>query len=161
MDERSGRPGGGMNADLNASPTTGLLDRARLFVRDYRHVFIVFAASRFLIFATILFSQLVMVRGQYWHSDGLLPILMNWDGERWYLDIVRHGYSYDRANVSNIAFFPFYPLLVKALSFIIHDVRIAGVLTATPASSPLACSSTSSCGSSSTIAVPRTRRSRS
>jgi hypothetical protein len=119
-----------MNADPEARAAAGLLDRVRLFVRDYRHVFIVFAASRVLVFATILFSQLVMVRAEFWHSDGLLPILMNWDGERWYLDIVRHGYQFDRANLSNIAFFPFYPLLVKALSFIIHDVRIAGVLTA-------------------------------
>ena len=72
-----------MNADPEARTTAGLLDRAALFVRDYRHVFIVFTASRVLIFATILFSQLVMVRAEFWHSDGLLPILMNWDGERW------------------------------------------------------------------------------
>jgi Gpi18-like mannosyltransferase len=38
----------------------------------------------------------------------------NWDGE-WYLDIAKNGYSYHLEGLSNVAFFPLYPFLIRLL----------------------------------------------
>lgn len=39
----------------------------------------------------------------------------NWDGQ-WYVEIVKHGYSYDKYEASSVAFFPAYPLAGRLLS---------------------------------------------
>jgi Gpi18-like mannosyltransferase len=39
---------------------------------------------------------------------------VQWDSN-WYLSIVEQGYQYEAGKPSNIAFFPFYPMLIRAL----------------------------------------------
>lgn len=61
--------------------------------------------------------------GYYFFSRGFDPVpgplgasLVNWDA-KWYLDIARHGYSYQAHSPvgQNIVFFPLYPLLLATL----------------------------------------------
>jgi hypothetical protein len=72
---------------------------------------------------------MVMVRAAYWHPGGLLSVLTQWDGELWYIGIVRNGYTFSTNGPSSLPFFPFYPLLVKLVSFVFRDLRIAAILT--------------------------------
>ena len=56
-----------------------------------------------------------------------------WAGNdsRWYLDLVRHGYSptnIDGLHGPSYAFFPAYPLLVRGLDFAVGDPYIAGLV---------------------------------
>ena len=56
-----------------------------------------------------------------------------WAGNdsRWYLDVIRHGYSpavLDGLHGPSYAFFPVYPLLVRALDFAVGDPYIAGLI---------------------------------
>ena len=44
------------------------------------------------------------------HQINLNTILVKWDGA-WYNNIVNYGYSLSPGQQSNVAFFPFYPLL--------------------------------------------------
>jgi hypothetical protein len=98
------------------------------FCREYRCVIVVFAASRLLIATLILLSQTTFARGIYWYRDGILPTLMVWDAERWYVDIARHGYYFIAGDLSNVGFFPLYPLLIRLAAYFCHDYRIAAVL---------------------------------
>ncbi len=57
-----------------------------------------------------------------------------WDGwvrldSGWYDSIVEHGYAYVPGQQSNIAFFPGYPLVVRAVSHLTGNTPLAGVLT--------------------------------
>src|SRR5262245_54105730 len=40
-----------------------------------------------------------------------------WDGQR-YVEILQNGYSYDPGSASNIAFFPAFPLLGRAVAWL-------------------------------------------
>lgn len=66
-----------------------------------------FAAS----FASNLVTVCPLERG---FQDPFPDRLAVWDGE-WYETIVEKGYSYDRNRQSNLAFFPAYPLLSRAI----------------------------------------------
>ncbi|WNG19380.1 hypothetical protein [Cystobacter fuscus] len=46
----------------------------------------------------------------------------------WYSHIVEHGYFYRRGEQSSVAFFPLYPLVVRAVYWLGLDVHQAGVL---------------------------------
>jgi hypothetical protein len=50
-----------------------------------------------------------------------------WDGG-WYLDIAKHGYRFVSGKQSNVAFFPFYPYLVREIHHLIPLSRDAGWL---------------------------------
>ena len=54
--------------------------RARLLA-GAGYVLLAFAASRLLIIAVILLSQLVITPGTQSVSQGLLPVLSDWDGQ--------------------------------------------------------------------------------
>jgi len=44
----------------------------------------------------------------------------------WYYDIAAHGYSYVPGHQSSIAFFPTYPMAVRALGALLGDYQVAG-----------------------------------
>jgi hypothetical protein len=48
----------------------------------------------------------------------------------WYYRIVAHGYSYHQGHQSTIAFFPSYPLTVRAANLLIGDAQTAGFVVA-------------------------------
>ncbi len=58
-----------------------------------------------------------------------MGMLTQWDGN-WYLSIASHGYHFSTEHQSNMGFFPFYPMLVKLMSYAISNMAIAGVVTA-------------------------------
>lgn len=83
-----------------------------------------------------LSPQLGLEYHTHWvFSDYLwLDIWGIWDSW-WYLDIIANGYSMTpvaetgyTAGQTNIAFFPFYPLLARGLSVIVRDAYISGLL---------------------------------
>ncbi|HSH37956.1 MAG TPA: mannosyltransferase family protein [Chthoniobacterales bacterium] len=98
------------------------------FLYGARWVFAAYFASRLLIFAVILMSRLILVRAESWHPGGLLSVLGQWDGDLWYLEIARNGYSFSTVRPSPMPFFPFFPMLVKLVSFVFHDMRIAAFI---------------------------------
>ncbi|MFN2507167.1 MAG: hypothetical protein ABR589_00145 [Chthoniobacterales bacterium] len=102
----------------------------RELFRGWQWVVVAFVSSRLLICAIMVLSRMVFKPSQYWQSGRLLSVFIQWDASLWYLDIVRKGYTYSLVERTPMPFFPFYPLLVKGVSFIFHDVRIAGVLVA-------------------------------
>ena len=93
-----------------------------------RWVFAAFVASRLLLFAVILLSRMIMVRGELWHPGGLLSVLEQFDGELWYMTIARDGYFFSTTEPSPVPFFPMFPMLMKLVSFVFHDMRIAGFI---------------------------------
>ncbi|MBA2432454.1 MAG: hypothetical protein H0V56_10135 [Chthoniobacterales bacterium] len=103
--------------------------RTRDFVRETKAVWLAFAASRLLILGLILLSRGAAARGKFWQPGGLLEVLTQWDSV-YYIHIARHGYFASPESASTVAFFPFFPLLTSLMSWIILDVRLAGVVTA-------------------------------
>jgi Mannosyltransferase (PIG-V) len=49
----------------------------------------------------------------------------------WYARIVQHGYTFSTRNLSSVAFYPLYPLLVKSLSLVTGNVFVAGMIAST------------------------------
>jgi hypothetical protein len=49
----------------------------------------------------------------------------------WYARVVQHGYTFSTHRASSIAFYPLYPLLVKAVSFLLGDVYVSGMVVST------------------------------
>lgn len=70
--------------------------------------------------AVRLLGTLVLMKWAHLQRRGLWPLLADrWDSG-WYLGIADHGYSYafdeNGFNESNLAFFPLYPVVVKAVA---------------------------------------------
>nr|WP_063726009.1 hypothetical protein [Streptomyces monomycini] len=70
--------------------------------------------------AVRLLGTLVLMKWAHLQHRGLWPLLADrWDS-RWYLGIADHGYAYafdeSGRNESNLAFFPLYPVVVKAVA---------------------------------------------
>jgi Gpi18-like mannosyltransferase len=93
--------------------------------------------SRIIIFATIVFSRMVLVPGPSGLSlDGeahgaLLSVLNGWDGT-WYRILAQDGYltpalAWKGVHLSP-SFFPFYPLLIRLVAFVTRDFWIASVV---------------------------------
>ncbi|MBI3455129.1 MAG: hypothetical protein HY002_05010 [Candidatus Rokubacteria bacterium] len=57
---------------------------------------------------------------------------VRWDAW-WYLSVVERGYWFDPQGQSNVAFFPLFPALIKALSALIGNPVVAGLLIANAA----------------------------
>lgn len=45
-------------------------------------------------------------------SDEVFDVAFQWDG-KWYAEIAEHGYSYDKSQMSSVAFSPVYPLIAR------------------------------------------------
>jgi hypothetical protein len=57
----------------------------------------------------------------------VLDIWARWDSG-FYLSIANDGYAFFRGALSDVAFFPLYPLLIRVLSGLTHNALLAGVL---------------------------------
>src|SRR4051812_9426096 len=96
-------------------------------------VLLMFAVSRLLIVALTFYSRQIVQRGphvvvstQEEHGGTLLDILTQWDGF-WYRYIAQHGYGLPAQPV-DAAFFPLYPLAIKAVAFVVRDFQVASLL---------------------------------
>jgi len=92
-----------------------------------------FAVSRLMIVALIIFSRQIVERGpheivsgQDQHGGTFLDIMTQWDGT-WYRYIAERGYASPMPAVST-AFFPMYPLAVRAVAFAVRDLQVASLL---------------------------------
>jgi hypothetical protein len=94
--------------------------------------------SRLIIFATIFLSRLAILPGPSGLPPGsetkgiLLSVLNCWDST-WYRTIAQEGYAtlslpWRHGIPLAPSFFPFYPLLIKAVGFVARDYWIAAVL---------------------------------
>lgn len=64
------------------------------------------------------------VEEQTWNP---VPWHAQWDSY-WLMSIADKGYEYQQDELSNIAFFPLYPILIKLVSFMVGDFILAGWL---------------------------------
>jgi hypothetical protein len=92
-----------------------------------------FVASRLIIVAVIIYSRQIVTRGPYievsgqeQHGGTLLDILTQWDGT-WYRYIAERGYA-SRMPAVATAFFPVYPLVVRAVAFVVRDLQVASLI---------------------------------
>lgn len=60
-----------------------------------------------------------------------------WDSG-WYYRIAAHGYSFAGRHQSTVAFFPLYPLLVHAVSLVVGDVYVSGIVVTFAAGATMA-----------------------
>jgi len=96
-------------------------------------VLLMFAASRLMLVALIVFSRQIIERGphvvvstQTEHGGTLLDVLTQWDGN-WYRLIAERGYAPPMPEIA-AAWFPIYPLLIRAVAFIVRDLQVASLL---------------------------------
>ena len=60
-------------------------------------------------------------------ADSVLGGWLRYDAV-WYVDIADHGYFYDPAEQSSVAFFPSYPLTIRAASRVTGDTPLAAIV---------------------------------
>jgi hypothetical protein len=60
---------------------------------------------------------------------GWLDAFFRWDSY-WYLQIATDGYSFDPHQQSNVAFFPLYPYLARALGWVLGGPAVGGLVVA-------------------------------
>src|SRR5687767_299870 len=58
----------------------------------------------------------------------MAELLTKWDAG-WYSSVSTQGYSYTEGQQSNVAFFPLYPLVAKALALLTGNWALAALLT--------------------------------
>lgn len=97
------------------------------FLRHYSPALVAFAASRILVLAIIFLSSHVIRSSDLEPPRAMITVLTHWDGA-WYMSVAQQGYNYIPGQQSNMAFFPFYPLLVWLADQIVPDIRMAAVL---------------------------------
>jgi hypothetical protein len=105
----------------------------RVFWDQAGWVLLMFAASRLLIVALTFYSRHIINRGphvavsmQEEHGGSFLDIMTQWDGH-WYRFIAAHGYGPPTPDLA-AAFFPVYPLLVRACRFVVGDWQVASLM---------------------------------
>jgi hypothetical protein len=81
------------------------------------HGVIVYYLTTFIVFCGAAFGHgfLQPASHQWTKQRPLWDCFANWDGD-WYAKIAREGYQYDPGRLSNISFFPAFPLLGRAVA---------------------------------------------
>ena len=67
-----------------------------------------------------------------YHLRGTENVLLDVFGSRWdtgfYVSIAEEGYRYQGVPLPSVAFFPLYPLLMRALAAVVGDALVAGLI---------------------------------
>lgn len=79
------------------------------------------------IFVSFLFAWIQYSIVMKSTNFSLLDLWSGWDGQH-YLEIAHDGYVRSGANAKNIAFFPFYPILIWAVDFFFDSPRFTALL---------------------------------
>jgi hypothetical protein len=94
-----------------------------------------FAATRLGIFLVAYLSAILMADSPFvppYHLRGTDNVLLDVFGSRWdtgfYVSIAEEGYRYQGVPLPSVAFFPLYPLLMRALGALVGDALVAGIL---------------------------------
>lgn len=111
-----------------------LFGRISVTIRNHQYLMgllVILGLSRLLLLAVGISASANM--GSYFLSSQIAPdnpvidMWGRWDSF-WYLRIVEDGYTYSPAQQSPVAFFPLYPLAVRAVKTVTHDALLAGLL---------------------------------
>ena len=107
--------------------------RWRLFWEKTGWVLLMFVISRLVVITVMGLSRPIIERGphvevsvQMEHGGTLLDLFTQWDGF-WYRFLAKNGYGPPTPDLA-AAFFPVYPLLVRGVAFIVHDLQIASLI---------------------------------
>jgi len=87
-----------------------------------------FFSTRIFLFSLGVFAFLFLPKFIWFASSGhgaLIEPFFRWDSE-WYSSIAENGYSYQPGGMSNVGYFPLYPLLIKLLGFL--GTPLAGII---------------------------------
>ncbi|MGN6378926.1 MAG: hypothetical protein ACTHNU_08255 [Gaiellales bacterium] len=106
--------------------------RPRALLSTYRYPLLVFAASRaavMLLFAMVAWTHRVPKHSGLTYSSMFSP-LDRWDAV-WYHWVVAHGYDPAVAHGNTAAFYPLWPLVWKALSWVPLPIYVVGSLAST------------------------------
>ena len=86
----------------------------------------VYFLSRLLVLGAMSASRTVVLPGTFWlPTRSWIERLNLWDST-WYVQIARQGYTFDPHGQSSVAFYPLYPLLIRALMHCGLDPLVAG-----------------------------------
>ena len=100
--------------------------------RNLKFVLLVFVLSRVLVALAALVGQMILPMPQaegFYRIHPEIPMLdaaARWDSG-FYLEIASIGYHFSLGEISNVAFFPLYPLLIAFLTPLVGDAVVAGV----------------------------------
>lgn len=85
-----------------------------------------FFLSRLLVVGAMSLPRLMVPSGPFAvEGRSWIKRLKLWDSN-WYVEIATHGYRFDPHGQSSVAFYPLYPLLIRALSRLGLDPLVAG-----------------------------------
>jgi hypothetical protein len=94
-----------------------------------------FAATRLGIFLVAYLAATLLADSPFvppYHLRGPANVLLDVFGSRWdtgfYVSIAEEGYRYEGVPLPSVAFFPLYPLLMRALGALVGDALVAGIL---------------------------------
>ena len=96
------------------------------------NIFAIFALNRFNLESDTAYTWINSEEFSQNQSWDVVDLHARWDSF-WYIDIAQNGYSYKGVEqLSNIAFFPIYPALIKGLSFVtLGNLILSGWLLST------------------------------
>src|SRR4051812_35260141 len=119
-------PDGAARSHGTETTADGILPTAgRQVVVPWKRLALWFAASRVFIFAIAGISLRVVPPGPFFTAAASpLDWLKRWDAQ-WYLDVMQRGYWFDPTRVSNVNFLPFYPFLVRCVSWLFPRLDLA------------------------------------
>ncbi|MDX2186356.1 MAG: mannosyltransferase family protein [Opitutaceae bacterium] len=93
----------------------------------YFRILLLFLLSRLFVAGCAFVSRGVIEPSKFFGPPNhWLDYVTRWDAS-WYISIVVDGYQHQPGTQSNVAFFPLYPLIVKAFAWA-GDVRIVGMV---------------------------------
>jgi Gpi18-like mannosyltransferase len=91
-------------------------------------ILIILIITRMLILVTGYLSSLFFMNGIGLLNSHLgLDLFFKWDS-LWYIEIVEKGYFYFPGELSSVAFFPLYPILIKIFSFPFGHSKMVGFI---------------------------------
>ncbi|MEM9777888.1 MAG: mannosyltransferase family protein [Chloroflexota bacterium] len=101
----------------------------------YKPALYAFLASRVVVFFVAYFSEIMIVTGrennpEFYHiakDNVFLDVLARWDSG-FYITIVDGGYEMITGQISNIAFFPLYPLLISFTNIFFDNTLLSGII---------------------------------
>ena len=130
--------GQGSAAALQSTRKATLWQRLALARRWWLVPLAAFLVTRLIVLAAGYLGEIALpgnVGPDYWHvapTNLLIDLWARWDSG-FYLSIAQQGYSYSADAMSNVAFFPVYPLLVNLASAVTGDAVVAGILVSNAA----------------------------
>jgi hypothetical protein len=114
---------GATRAWVNAADQVALVRALAVFVLTRLTIFLVAACAHRLSPAPVPPPTSLYL------GKSALGVWIRWDAG-WYLSVAERGYWYDAVGQSNVAFFPLFPLLIRAVGGVTGNPMVAGLVIA-------------------------------